>query len=165
MPKSALRTSLHTLTASFADSVMAAIRSASLEDLLGEAYRDPGRPAGAPRSLKIARAPSSARPTRGGRARRSSDVDRPVLARAPESGIAVRRSDRPLPPTGAEITDPQGLLAMEAVERMALVERKPEREAPVSTLQAARAVPSVRLRANETLARVSNAGVVIRRIK
>jgi hypothetical protein len=73
--------------------------------------------------------------------------------------------------TAGEITNPQWLLAMGApapsdvgeadVEEIASASESSE--GPASTVRELAARSPVRLRANETLARVSNAGVVIRR--
>jgi hypothetical protein len=119
------------LTESLVDSVMAAIRSASLEELLGERH---GRPT---------------------RARRRVREDR-ITALAP---TAPAPDDTPTE-THGEITDPQMLLALGAAPP--LVDEAPpalpEFEEPSSG-------PQLRLRDNETVARVSNAGVVIRRAR
>jgi hypothetical protein len=79
------------------------------------------------------------------------------------------------PATAAEITDPQWLLAMGSsapndvldLEQPEQVEPAEESvsEAPASTTRDLGGVSPVRLRANETLARVSGAGVVIRRAR
>lgn len=83
-PVSSLRTSLEGLAAKFAQDVLAAIRGASLQELLHDGAgggRGPGRPA-RPRAVPAARQPAPPRPAaaraRGGRlARRSaSDIDR-----------------------------------------------------------------------------------------
>ncbi len=165
MPKSALKTSLHTLTASFADSVMDAIRSASLEELLGEAHGDSTRPMNAPRALKDARAPSSVRPVRRVSAL-PTRLGGLLPARPLRSGAPFAIAERPISSMAAEITDPQGLLAMGVAGGIGLVEtRAQQADGLAGTAEPTRAAPSVRLRANETLARVSSAGVVIRRGK
>jgi hypothetical protein len=101
------------------------------------------------------------------------DPPRPARpAREPVSRSAVgnANADLPSPAAAGEITDPQWLLAMGA-PAPALVEEhsreatatEPESpEGPASTVREAAHSP-VRLRDNETLARVSGAGVVIRR--
>jgi hypothetical protein len=172
MSNSPLRTSLHALTVSFIDAVMAAIRGASLEDLLGEAPRDPRRTGAVPRTLKApAQAPSSATQLEGQTRRQASPrVPGPVhrLGLSAGSDRVLTSSQAPPAPT-AEITDPQGLLAMGTHEPLRVVEtevsRDPVPDGPASTVRPIGAGSPVRLRANETLARVSNAGIVIRRAK
>jgi len=59
---SGLRNQLSALAATFADAVLAAIRGASLEELVGEAGAGPHRGPGRPRSAKAARTPAPAAP-------------------------------------------------------------------------------------------------------
>src|SRR5580658_5528733 len=93
---SSLRTSLRELAASFADSVLHAIRGASLEELLGEAggaaRRGPGRPPGSKA------APASPRARKPGRlARRSPEqiaeaLDRVVaLVKTKKEGLRAEQ--------------------------------------------------------------------------
>jgi hypothetical protein len=175
MSTTALRTSLRALTESFTDSVMDAIRGASLEDLLGETPRDAGRPTGTPRAStaqgtassltelnREASGQTSSHSARG-RPRRSS-----LVAAEMTTDAAPTASHAP-PAPAAEITDPQGLLAMGVHEPLRAAEPEIARErvpeGPTSTVRAIEAGSPVRLRANETLAKVSNAGIVIRRAK
>jgi hypothetical protein len=181
MANSALKTSLHALTVSFTDSVMAAIRGASLEDLLGEAPRDPRRPTSTPRierastSEVLLEHPLGGHALSSGKASLSARPDRPAGTRSRRSGDSavatskVSTGTQSPPGPAAEITDPQRLLAMgaplpaEVVGRQVARERVPE--GPASTVRALGSGFPVRLRANETLARVSNGGIVIRRAK
>ncbi|HLK41520.1 MAG TPA: hypothetical protein VKU41_32445 [Polyangiaceae bacterium] len=77
-----------------------------------------------------------------------------------------------MPAPVAEITDPESLLAAIALEPPVVVtpappvhERAPEvdGDGPPSAVRPVHNIPPVRLMGNETLARVSSAGVVIRR--
>jgi len=89
--------------------------------------------------------------------------------------LAIVTTEVAPPATAAEITDPQWLLAMGSsapndvldLEQPEQVEPAEESvsEAPASTTRDLGGVSPVRLRANETLARVSGAGVVIRRAR
>jgi hypothetical protein len=168
---STLKASLDALTASLVDSVLDAIRSASLDDLLGEGIRLPESRIATP--AKVARGtlvppidepPIPATPSRR-RLRSMSETTAVVLA-----------TDLTPPEPAAEITDPQMLLGLGPPR--ALVDAAPKHEEPssrradstptsrVSDSSLPRAnghAPHVRLRDNETVARVSNAGVVIRR--
>ncbi len=168
MPKSALRTSLHALAVSLTDSVMAAIRDASLEDLMREAP-ELGRRTDTRRGAKAEGAPASAVDLRG----HPGGQTPPRVPASPRRSRSSASADpvlTPIPPApAAEITDPQGLLAMGTREPLRVVpseiSREPVPDGPASTIRAVEAGSPVRLRANETLARVSNAGVVIRRVK
>jgi hypothetical protein len=166
MAHSALRASLDALTLSFIDALMDAIRTASVEELLGEAPRV--HRADALRIGKDERATSPV-PQRK-RAALPASV-RPISAQPRRSGVSTvpSRSVRSAPPPAptAEITDPQGLLAMGLPMRLGAAEAEIAGvpEGPASTVRAIGGSSPVRLRANETLARVSNAGVVIRRGK
>jgi hypothetical protein len=174
MPTSALKTTLHALTVSFTDAVMDAIRSASLEDLLGQASRGPGRSTGVPSTAKVARAESSA--AQLGRHSGGHEPPNGVRVGARRSGLSAAAATDPAPSPSqappapaAEITDPQGLLSMGTQESRNVappeIARERVPEGPASAVRAVEASSPVRLRANETLARVSNAGVVIRRAK
>jgi len=86
--------------------------------------------------------------------------------------LAIVTTEVAPPAPAAEITDPQWLLAMGSsapndVLDPEQIEPPPESvsEAPASTTRDLGGVSPVRLRANETLARVSGAGVVIRRAR
>jgi hypothetical protein len=131
LPRPTLESSLTALTESLVDSVMAAIRSASLEELLGERRE---------------------RPTR---ARRRVREDR-ITALAP---TAPAPDDTPTE-AHEEITDPQMLLALGTAPP--LVDEAPQ---PFPEFEEPSSGPQLRLRDNETVARVSNAGVVIRRAR
>jgi hypothetical protein len=147
VPRSALQTSLAALTESLVDSVMDAIRSASLEDLLGQ---DPG-PRTAPAQVERVSV------TRRARARRRRSVALPRPA-DPEPPRSVATDDLPEPEPASEITDPDLVLGFALAGQVVDEEPQPspEKEERPSGYQ-------VRLRENETLARASNAGVVIRR--
>jgi len=101
----------------------------------------------------------------------------PTIPAAP-AGVVTTTADLAPPAPSAEITDPQWLLGMgppapaEVVlpEVVLPVPAAPESEAggpPSGVREVASAPPAspVRLRPNETLARVSGAGVVIRRAR
>src|SRR5580700_8265303 len=106
--------------------------------------------------------------------RRTGKVVRLTDGRSP---IAITTTDASSPPpaeiTDAEITDPQWLLAMGTQSSPDILSIAPlvdaetalesVSEGPVSTVRETGNISPVRLRANETLARVSGAGVVIRR--
>jgi hypothetical protein len=167
MAHSALRASLDALTASFIDAVMDAIRTASLQELLREAPRV--RQGDAPRIGESERATSPVGQRK--RAAVPAPAGRTASARSRRSGVSTaptRSVPTPPPPApAAEITDPQGLLAMGLPLRLGATEAEigGAPEGPASTVRAIGGGSPVRLRANETLARVSNAGVVIRRGK
>jgi hypothetical protein len=81
MPNTSLRSALDSLAQTFADGVLAAIRGANLEDLVGETHgaprRGPGRPRGSSTKAtpKAARASTPSAPkakTKGGRLPRRS---------------------------------------------------------------------------------------------
>jgi hypothetical protein len=82
MPNTSLRSALDSLAQSFASGVLAAIRTASLDDLLAEgggasARRGPGRPRGSTTksTATAARASAPARTTTKGRLVRRSQAD------------------------------------------------------------------------------------------
>src|SRR3984957_1979360 len=85
---SGLRDQLSSLASTFADSVLAAIRGASIEELLGESHaapRRPGRPRVATKSVaaKPVRAPA---PRKAGRLARRSPAD---IAKALATVVAL----------------------------------------------------------------------------
>jgi hypothetical protein len=87
MRRMSLRSSLSTLAASFADSILDAIRGASLEELLGEtggaSRRGPGRP---PKSKATSAEPAAPRARKSGRlARRSPEQ----IAKALDQVVAL----------------------------------------------------------------------------
>jgi hypothetical protein len=92
MRQMSLRSSLNALAASFADSILDAIRGASLEDLLGEtrggARRGPGRP---PKSKGAPAAAAATRARKSGRlARRSPEQ----IAKALDQVVALVKSKK-----------------------------------------------------------------------
>jgi hypothetical protein len=95
---------------------------------------------------------------------------RPAREPVSRSAVGNANADLPSPAAAGEITDPQWLLAMGAPARAVVEDPRSEAaatgpeslEGPTSTVREAAPSP-VRLRDNETLARVSGAGVVIRR--
>ena len=87
-----LRSNLQSLAATFADSVLAAIRGANLEDLLAEsgtpARRGAGRPAKLSAAPKAAAAPRARKP---GRLARRSPAD---IAKALDQVVALVKSKK-----------------------------------------------------------------------
>jgi hypothetical protein len=154
---------LESLTARFIDDLIRLIRHATIEELLSlvDPSERPLRTHLTMRPVPRAKRVTSPPPSR---------VRRVRAARTPSDGVPIT-SHRP--PTLEEITDPEKLLAITM--------------APVPTVQAARRVPRilatepdapppvvaepeiprvlVRLRGNETVARASNSGIVLRRKK
>lgn len=86
---SALRDQLSTLAATFADSVLAVIRGASIEELVGESHAAP-RPAGRPPARRAQSLPKGARVTapqaKSGRLPRRSPAD---IAKALATVVAL----------------------------------------------------------------------------
>jgi hypothetical protein len=80
-----LRSNIQSLAATFADSVLAAIRGASLEDLLAESGVGPPRGPGRPRKSATTSAPSSSRRSSGRLARRSPEQ----IAKALDQVVAL----------------------------------------------------------------------------
>lgn len=169
---------LDPIIARFVDDVLRLATEAtrdSLRRLLGEAARQPWtrRTAGTPGIVTSASASelSDRTPEELPRPRSSP----PVRGPGRRSALAIVTTDVAPPTAAAEITDPQWLLAMGSsapndvldLEQPEQVEPPPESvsEAPASTTRDLGGVSPVRLRANETLARVSGAGVVIRRAR
>jgi hypothetical protein len=154
LPRSPLKTRLRVLTDAFADSVMEAIRAASLEEVMG-AEREAGR------TTEVGR---STRPTHP---RSKARVRRVSAARSSRSAAKVAEGDSaPFEPT-SEITDPQLLLGLGLVEPV--IEPAPRRfeatDEPKVSLHTNASAPVMRLRDNESVARVSSGGVVIRRAR
>jgi hypothetical protein len=165
----------------FVDDVINAIRRAAIEDLRGLALADAAtgnaraatadgvldeKRREAPRARATLREPSI---TRGG-GRRVSRARTERSTRTQPSPSAVPASPAPV----AEITDPESLLAAITFEPAPVVvtqpapappERSPDGEGdgPPSSVRSLHEISPVRLMGNETLARVSSAGVVIRR--
>ncbi|HXN31668.1 MAG TPA: hypothetical protein VN894_07400 [Polyangiaceae bacterium] len=87
-----LRTALHNLASSFADSVLHAIRGASLEELLGEAgggaRRGPGRP------RKSTAAPTASGTPRGRKSGRLPRRSAEQIAKALDQVIALVKSKK-----------------------------------------------------------------------
>jgi hypothetical protein len=176
--RSNLNVSLSVLTDSLVESVMQAIRLASLEEL-GGAYRPSAARTRRPSLDAIDAGPfvqaGSDAHTNGidlEPNRDSERVARPREARAQtrrrveRPTVTARIADLAPPEATAEITDPQMLLGLGYPDVQ--VEREPEavpEPEPSSRVRANGGSPPMRLRDNETLARVSNAGVVIRRAK
>jgi hypothetical protein len=149
LPHSTFKRFLGDLTESLVDSVMGAIRSASLEEVLGprSAATRVGRRSRNARAATARAATTKRRPVR---------VRRPAEPEMPPTSVVI--DDIPEPELGSEITDPERVLGVLPPEQFV------DEESPSSPEVEER--PSgyhVRLRGNETLARVSNAGVVIRR--
>jgi hypothetical protein len=81
-----LRSNLQSLAATFADSVLAAIRGASLEDLLAESGTDARRGPGRPPKSKAALAPAAPRARKPGRLPRRSPEQ---IAKALDQVVAL----------------------------------------------------------------------------
>ncbi|MGO9837716.1 MAG: hypothetical protein ACLP1X_26310 [Polyangiaceae bacterium] len=157
---------LDPIIARFVDDLLALVEEAAadgLRTLLAEETRHRRT-----RRLQGERVPA-AQPMANGAIPRPA---RPPLEPTRRPGAGRASADVAPPPAAAgEITDPQWLLAMGAPAPAGVGEADVEEiasaseslEGPASTVREVAARPPVRLRANETLARVSNAGVVIRR--
>jgi hypothetical protein len=87
---STLRTTLDDLASAFSSSVLAAIRSASLEELLGASSEGARRGPGRPRAIPEA-APKPARATRSGRLPRRSAED---IAKALDQVVALVKKNK-----------------------------------------------------------------------
>jgi hypothetical protein len=162
---------LEPLTARFVDDVIRLVREATAEGLRTLLGEEAGRPRPHLPQSDVVKAPRRA-------ARVPTHPSRPIREPARRSPIPTANLSLPAPggeTKDAEITDPQWLLAMGAptllevpsVLEAADSEVAPESvsEGPPSAVREAGGISPVRLRANETLARVSNAGVVIRRAR
>ena len=117
--RTTLRTQLNALAASFADGVLAAVRGASVEDLLAESGGAPRRGPGRPRGGKTTRSPKGKKP--GRLARRSSEDIAKTLAqvvalvkgkkaglRAEQIRAALQIDRREVPPGAARGTREEG---------------------------------------------------------
>ena len=147
---------LQPLIARFVDDILRLIREAAAEDLRSLVARDARR----------SRQPHPVKHSAAIRHRRI--VDDP----GQRSRGLTAAADLSPPPTVAEITDPEALLAGTAPEPAgaradARAEGRLESEShgPASTVRPMQGDSPVRLMGNETLARVSNAGIVIRRAR
>jgi hypothetical protein len=89
MPNTSLRSALDTLASSFANGVLAAIRSASIDDLLSESGATSGRAPSAPRPRAGAPA-TTAKTTKSGRLRRRSEAE--IVKAVDEVVATVRKS-------------------------------------------------------------------------
>jgi hypothetical protein len=147
------------------EDVLRAVRGASLDELrellaAGRPARVRRPPAAVPRAAPARRQARPQRPVRT--AATSAPRKAARTAFAPEPAV-------PEPPAFAEITDPERLLAATVAPRGATapLEAPPtdlEREPPPSAEQPTSGA-TARLRAGESLARATGAGVVIRRAK
>jgi hypothetical protein len=144
----------------FVEDVLRAVRGASLDEL---------RELLAPSTPARVRRPPAAVP-RAAPARRQARPQRPVRAAATSARRkAAPEPAVPDPPAFAEITDPERLLAATVAPRGATAphEAPPaglEGEPPPSAERPTGGA-TARLRAGESLARATGAGVVIRRAK
>jgi hypothetical protein len=164
---------LEPLIARFVDDVLRAIRAASLEELReacaprGATPVAPSRRASAPRKTRSkATVRPRPRPTPG--RREPLRNSHPARTERAES-IGGGPLPAPEPALGAEITDPDRLLAAalppeDAPTSPTGAPEEPEEEPPPSTERPAPSAP-VALREGETLARADGAAVVIRRAK
>jgi hypothetical protein len=162
LPDSTLKKSLVALTESLVDAVMDAVRNASIEDLLGE-HRASTMGESPP---NVDRAPSRRQARHRVEAILVSERTeglptrplRPVNTDSQAMASVALTEDVTPPEAAAEITDPQMVLGLEVPRPQLVEDPQPLREA-----EAPSSGYHVRLRENETVARVSNAGVVIRR--
>jgi hypothetical protein len=143
VPSSALQRSLAALTASLVDSVMEAIRSASLEELLG---REKATRVRATRRARVSKPRPVAAP-------------RPKMPASPTVAAEIVPHTPELAPA-SEITDPESVLGYGQP-----VDSIPEEPPSPPQVEERPSGYQVRLRENETLARVSNAGAIIRRAR
>jgi hypothetical protein len=151
---------LQPLVDRFVEDVLRAVRAASLDEL--RELLGPAMPA------RVRRPPAAV--PRAAPARRHARPKRPVrVAAASTPRNTAPAALAPEPPAFAEITDPERLLAATVAPRGATApleappadlegEPPPSAERPTSGATA-------RLRAGESLARATGAGVVIRRAK
>jgi len=153
---------LEPLIARFVDDVLRLVKEATADGLRTLLSEETGRPRTRPSDGETV---ASSRQSGGlpPRARR------PLRGMARRSTIAGMTADLAPSAPGADITDPQRLLAITAPGPLDVAEAETAPDSPsdgpVSTVREAGGVSPVRLRANETLARVSSAGVVIRRAR
>jgi hypothetical protein len=103
------------------------------------------------------------------RSARASRAVRAPTSQPKLATLAIAKAEVAYPAPAAEITDPQWLLAMGSDAPLDVEETEmaaePVSEAPASSVRELGGASPIRLRANETLARVSGAGVVIRRAR
>jgi hypothetical protein len=142
------------------DDILRAVRTATIEELRASL------------SAGAADAPTPARgkavaPHRTPRPRRALGARPQHQPDAHES--AAERLDRPEPPAAGEITDPERLLSAVTAVNAAVAPNEPALPDPQGEPPASAARPTERpqtaLRAGESLARASGAGLVIRRAK
>jgi hypothetical protein len=92
---SSLRSSLNDLAATFASSVLAAVRGASLDELVGKtdggARRGPGRPPKAKAAPTAATAPTNSNGRKSGRLKRRSPED---IAKALDQVVALVKKNK-----------------------------------------------------------------------
>jgi hypothetical protein len=151
---------LQPLIARLVDDVLRLIREAAMEDLKNLVVSD-GRRSPEPRPVER---------TSGTRRAASVSIRRPALQESPKQSLeAAKTLDLAPLPTVAEITDPEALLAGAVPAPVPPPVFGPARvteaegDGPPSAVRPLPIVSPVRLMGNETLARVSGSGVVIRR--
>lgn len=162
---------LQPLITQLVDDVLRLVREAAREDLRSLVVSDAE---GSPESPPVKRTSST---TSGARrvadvpTRRRGALHEPALRSHPVAKNPAKSPDRAPPPPVAEITDPEALLAGAAPKPappLALEYTRvseSESDGPASAVRPLPLVSPVRLMGNETLARVSSSGVVIRRAR
>jgi hypothetical protein len=179
---------LESMIAQFVDDLLHTIGEATIEELRELFATVPERSEGEPLFPSAELTPAA--PSRPARATRAPRVDQAAARRSIATLANVRSASSLPPPAVAEITDPESLLSIVATNGSAPAIGSVRRSAPsiltpvptrTATATTERAQETegespasgvrpvggstVRLSDNETLARVSNSGVVIRRKK
>jgi hypothetical protein len=181
--KASLGDTIRDLTQSLVDSVMMAIRNAPLEELVGDGLlgptvlKTPGMPERSRRSprarasleAKNRRPPTAARQPTHPRKAPASPSDGATHELTPEVEVAAKElTAETAALSSEEITDPMKLLGFdlpsENADQSSLDRRGGRESAELSSPRGAdESIPRIRLRHDETVARVSSAGVVLRR--
>jgi hypothetical protein len=162
---------LQPLIARLVDDVLRLVREAAMEDLRRLVVSDAERSPESPPVKRTSGATSGARRVADVPNRRRGALHEPVQRSHQVAKNPAKNPDRAPPPTVAEITDPEALLAGAApkpVPPLALEYTRvseSESDGPASAVRPLPLVSPVRLMGNETLARVSSSGVVIRRAR
>jgi hypothetical protein len=164
---------LQPLIARLVDDVLRLVREAAMDDLRRLVVSDAERSLESPPVKRTSGSTSGA--TSGARrdvpTRRRGALHEPAQRSHQVAKNAAENPDRAPPPAVAEITDPEALLAGAAPKPappLALEYTRvseSESDGPASAVRPLPLVSPVRLMGNETLARVSSSGVVIRRAR
>lgn len=162
---------LQPLITQLVDDVLRLVREAAMDDLRRLVVSDAERSPESPPVKRTSGATSGPSRMVDVPTRRRRALHEPAQRSLQVAKNPAQNPDRAPPPTVAEITDPEALLAGAApkpVPALALEYTRvleSESDGPASAVRPLPLVSPVRLMGNETLARVSSSGVVIRRAR